>query len=87
MHGKTVIKIMYVLLTAADHAVLLFITDSDVWLWGGVHVSLLFQETSVGSLSELDIWLLDMQPVDGGVMLLVAAVNTQLTPQLHYAFG
>jgi hypothetical protein len=48
---------------------------------------LLFQESSVGSLSELDIWLLDMQPVDGGVMLLVAAVNTQLTPQLHYAFG
>jgi hypothetical protein len=35
----------------------------------------------------MDIWLLDMQPVDGGVMLLVAAVNTQMTPQLHYAFG
>jgi hypothetical protein len=48
---------------------------------------LLFQESCAGSLSELDIWLLDMQPIDGGVMLLVAAVNTQVTPQLHYAYG
>ncbi|XP_069672597.1 nuclear pore complex protein Nup133 isoform X3 [Periplaneta americana] len=44
-------------------------------------------ESCAGSLSELDIWLLDMQPVDGGVMLLVAAVNTHLSPQLHYALG
>ncbi|XP_021913246.1 nuclear pore complex protein Nup133 [Zootermopsis nevadensis] len=44
-------------------------------------------ESSVGSLTELRTWLLDMQPVDGGLMLLVAAVNTQMSPQLHYALG
>lgn len=44
-------------------------------------------ESCAGSLTELDVWLLDMQPVDGGVMLLAAAVNTQLSPQLHYALG
>jgi hypothetical protein len=48
---------------------------------------LLLQESSVGSLTELHTWLLDMQPVDGGLMLLVAAVNTQTSPQLHYALG
>jgi hypothetical protein len=49
--------------------------------------NLLLQESCAGSQTELDVWLLDMQPVDGGVMLLAAAVNTQLSPQLHYALG
>ncbi|KAJ9592509.1 hypothetical protein L9F63_015826, partial [Diploptera punctata] len=44
-------------------------------------------ESCAGNVSELDIWMLDMQPVEGGVMLLVAAVNMQLSPQLHYALG
>jgi hypothetical protein len=48
---------------------------------------LFLQESCAGNLTELDVWLLDMQPVDGGVMLLAAAVNTQLSPQLHYAIG
>jgi hypothetical protein len=51
------------------------------------YANLLLQESCAGSLTELDVWLLDMQPVDGGVMLLAAAVNTQLSPQLHYALG
>lgn len=53
----------------------------------GGSIRLLLQESSVGSLTELRTWLLDMQPVDGGLMLLVAAVNTQMSPQLHYALG
>jgi hypothetical protein len=49
--------------------------------------NLFLQQSCAGSLTELDVWLLDMQPVDGGVMLLAAAVNTQLSPHLRYALG
>ncbi|GLH11927.1 Nuclear pore complex protein Nup133 [Gryllus bimaculatus] len=44
-------------------------------------------ESCAGTPAELDVWMLDMQPTEGGVMVLAAAVNTPLTPQLHYALG
>ncbi|XP_067007277.2 nuclear pore complex protein Nup133 [Anabrus simplex] len=45
-------------------------------------------ESCAGSSSDLDIWMLDMQTLmEGGIMLLVAAVNKQVTPQIHYALG
>lgn len=41
---------------------------------------MLFQEAQ-------DLWLLDMQGTNSGIMLLVAAANSQASTQLHYALG
>ncbi|XP_058813495.1 nuclear pore complex protein Nup133 [Topomyia yanbarensis] len=43
-------------------------------LWSGIRDS-----------SEIEIWTLDMQPTDHGVILLAAACNLQRSPQVHYA--
>lgn len=38
-------------------------------------------------LAQLNVWLLDMQLVSGGVMILGAGVNLDCGPALHYALG
>jgi hypothetical protein len=36
---------------------------------------------------DLSIWLLDMQQLETGVMILAAAANLQDSPQIRYAAG
>uniref|UniRef100_A0A182QEJ5 Nucleoporin Nup133/Nup155-like N-terminal domain-containing protein n=1 Tax=Anopheles farauti TaxID=69004 RepID=A0A182QEJ5_9DIPT len=36
-------------------------------------------------VSEIELWALDMQPTDRGVVILAAAVNQQRSQQVHYA--
>lgn len=45
------------------------------------------QEPCGGNPMEVQVWLLDMQQCEGGVTLLVGAVNNQISPQFYYAFG
>lgn len=40
-----------------------------------------------GSPNEIQVWLLDMQPTDNGVIILVGATNPQASPQFYYALG
>lgn len=42
-------------------------------------------ENCHGDLSEADTWLLDLQSEKENVMILAAAVNLHLSPQIHYA--
>lgn len=36
-------------------------------------------------LNEIQVWMIDLQPSDSGLIILTAAINLQHTPQLHYA--
>ncbi|KAF4526274.1 hypothetical protein B566_EDAN010984 [Ephemera danica] len=42
-------------------------------------------DSNTNTAQELSIWMLDMQPVDGGVMLLTAAANLNSSPTIYYA--
>ncbi|XP_055536307.1 nuclear pore complex protein Nup133 [Wyeomyia smithii] len=44
-------------------------------LWSGMR----------GDSSEIELWTLDMQSTDRGVIILAAGCNLQRTPQIHYA--
>lgn len=50
-------------------------------------IVLLLQETSGGNVSDVQVWLLDLQPTDGGVCLLLGATNSHVSPQFFYALG
>ncbi|XP_071453721.1 nuclear pore complex protein Nup133-like [Hetaerina americana] len=43
-------------------------------------------EPSIGG-SESKVWLMDMQLIDGGFMVLAAAINPSCSSLMHYAFG
>jgi hypothetical protein len=45
-----------------------------------------FQEQNINA-QDLSIWLLDMQQLETGVMILAAAANLQDSPQIRYAAG
>ncbi|KAK6635816.1 hypothetical protein RUM44_001070 [Polyplax serrata] len=40
-----------------------------------------------GNPNEVQVWLLDMQPTDGGVTVLLGGTNSQISPQFYYALG
>ncbi|KAG8228598.1 hypothetical protein J437_LFUL009303 [Ladona fulva] len=46
-------------------------------VWGG----------EAGLAGDSKVWLLDMHLIDGGFMVLAAAVNHTCSPLMHYAFG
>ncbi|XP_023018139.1 nuclear pore complex protein Nup133 [Leptinotarsa decemlineata] len=42
-------------------------------------------ESCVGDQAEIDTWLLDIQSDKDNIIILAAAVNMQMSPQVHYA--
>ncbi|KAJ8925587.1 hypothetical protein NQ315_009427 [Exocentrus adspersus] len=42
-------------------------------------------DTTVGDHTEIDTWLLDIQSDKDNIIVLAAAVNVQISPQVHYA--
>ncbi|XP_059475123.1 nuclear pore complex protein Nup133 isoform X2 [Neocloeon triangulifer] len=44
-----------------------------------------FWEQSNTSAQDLSIWLLDMEKMENGVLILAAAANLNVSPQIHYA--
>lgn len=35
----------------------------------------------------MDTWLVDMQPCEEGIVVLMAASCTELSPEVHFAIG
>lgn len=71
------------LLSSGETETLLFECDISVMVREGYCG--IWQDIVAGS--ELDIWLLDMQSTEDGLMLLAAALNSSVSQQLHYALG
>ncbi|XP_049818107.1 nuclear pore complex protein Nup133 isoform X2 [Aethina tumida] len=42
-------------------------------------------DNCIGDQTDIDTWLLDIQPDNDGILILAAAVNMQMSPQVHYA--
>ncbi|XP_025830293.1 nuclear pore complex protein Nup133 [Agrilus planipennis] len=62
---------------------LIFIIELNRLIADNFHNSI--WENCGGDQSETDTWLLDIQPDKDGIIILAAAVNMHISPQVHYA--
>ncbi|KAK4884014.1 hypothetical protein RN001_000285 [Aquatica leii] len=70
-------------LSANKEELLIFIVELNQLIRDGFR-STIWEQTG-GDPSEIDTWLLDIQSDKGNVIILAAAVNMHISPQVHYA--
>lgn len=62
---------------------LLFVTELNRFVRDGFHATV--WENCGGDQTETDTWLLDIQSDKDNLIILAAAVNMHVSPQVHYA--
>lgn len=62
---------------------LIFVTELNRFVRDGFHSTV--WENCGGDQTETDTWLLDIQSDKNNIILLAAAVNMHVSPQVHYA--